>query len=298
MKKTGVTIAIALLAASALSAQPSKKGKTSDPTPIDVSISQINDRRTSSFFSQLDITVQLKGVAEADLSAARITIRKAVDDTGRDLVDPEAGEPGFESTSSGYFKEKDATTPASVSIKLKNPAREAVVVKEVRGEIELYMPDKDKDAVAVIPKFQSLAGKPVSNKALKASGIEVSVIGKAHLDAEKAKASKARAAELKAEGADDETLKWMISSFEDSFYTPGEGEIALRIKDPNTRIHEYAFIDGAGEPQRVYGREQDGLTILSTYGAAPDASWGLRISLRTPKTMARHTFALTDVELP
>lgn len=298
MKKTAVTIAIVLLAASTLSAQSSKKGKSSGSSPIDVTVSQIHDRRTSSFFSQLDITLQLQGISEADISAARITIRKAVDDTGLDLVDPEANEPQFEATSSAYSREKDTKTPASVAFKLKNPARAAVVVKEVRGEIELYMPDKDKDAVAVLPKFQALAGKPVTNKALKASGVEVSVIGKAQLDAEKKKASKAKLDELKKEGADEETIKWMISSFEESFYTPGEGEVALRVKDPNKRVHEWAFLDGAGTPQRVYPSERDGLTILSTYGAAVDPSWGLQIKLRTPKTMAQYTFALSDVELP
>ena len=298
MKKTAVTIAIVLLAASTLSAQSSKKGKSAGPSPIEVSVSQIQDRRTSSFFSQLDITVQLQGISEADISASRITIRKAVDDTGLDLIDPEAGEPQFETTSSAYFKEKDTKTPASVAFKLKNPARDAVVVKEVRGEIELYMPDKDKDAVVVLPKFQSLAGKPVTNKALKASGIEVSVIGKAQLEAEKKKASKAKSDELKKDGADEETIKWMVSSFEESFYTPSEGEVALRVKDPNKRVHEYAFVDGAGTPQRAYPSERDGLTILSTYGSAVDPSWGLQIKLRTPKTMAHHTFALNDVELP
>ncbi|MCM2316998.1 MAG: hypothetical protein NDJ92_17755 [Thermoanaerobaculia bacterium] len=298
MKKTAVTIAIVLLATSTLSAQSSKKGKSSGPAPIDATVSQIHDRRTSSFFSQLDITVQLQGISEADISAARITIRKAVDDTGRDLIDPEASEPQFETTSSAYFKEKDTKTPASVAFKLKNPSRDAVVVKEIRGEVELYMPDKDKDAVVVLPKFQSLAGKPVSNKALKANGIEVSVIGKAQLEAEKKKASKAKADGLKKEGVDDETIKWMVSSFEDSFFVPGEGEIALKVNDPNKRVHEYALLDGAGTPQRVYPRDQDGLIVLSTYGSAVDPSWGLQIKLRTPKTMAHHTFALNDVELP
>ncbi|MGK2859860.1 MAG: hypothetical protein ACSLFQ_21910 [Thermoanaerobaculia bacterium] len=298
MKKTAVTIAIVLLAASTLSAQSSKKGKSSGPTPIDVSVSQIHDRRTSSFFSQLDITLQLQGISEAEISAARITVRKAVDDTGRDLIDPEANEPKFEETSSAYFREKDTKTPASVAFKLKNPAREAVVVKEVRGEVELYMPDKDKDAVVTLAKFQALAGKPVSNKALKANGIEVSVVGKAQLEAEKKKASKAKADEWKKDGVDEESIKWMVSSFEDSFFVPGEGEIALKVKDPNKRVHDYAFLDGAGTPQRVYPRDQDGLTILSTYGAAVDPSWGLQIKLLTPKTMAHHTFALNDVELP
>ncbi len=297
MKRTFITLAIAFVAVTPLPAQ-SKKGGSAGPTPVEVTVAQIHDRRTTSPFSQLGISLELAGTKASDVSAARVTIQKAVDDTGRDLLDPEAGEPQFQGTTGAFLAADAAKGPASVDLTLKNPSRDAKTIKEIRGEVELYMPVKDADAVALIPKFQSLAGKPVANKALKANGVEISIIGPAQLEAEKKKGSKARADELKKDGNDAETIKWMIESFESSFLTPDEGEIVLRVKDPSKRVHEFAFIDGAGEPQRVYSHDSDGFTVISSFGAKPAADWKLKVSLRTPKTMARYSYVVKDIELP
>jgi hypothetical protein len=160
------------------------------------------------------------------------------------------------------------------------------------------MPSKDPDAVALFPKFLSMSGKPLSSKALKASGVEISIVSAAQLEAEKKKASKAKADELKKEGNDADTIKWTIESFESSFVTPEQGEVVLKVKDPGKKIHEFAFIDGAGETQRVFPRESDGYTLLSTYGGAPAADWKLKVSLRTAKTMSKRSFVVKDIELP
>jgi hypothetical protein len=295
--RTAITIAVAFVAIAPMSAQ-TKKGGSSAPTPVEASVAQIHDRRTTSPFSQLSVSLELAGTTASDVAAARVTIQKAVDDTGRDLVDPEEGEPQFAQTTGSFLPSDAAKGPASIDLALLNPSRDATTIAEIRGEVELYMPKKDPDATALIPKFLSLAGKPVTNKALKASGVEISVLGPSQLEAEKKKASKARADQLKKEGNDAETIKWMIESFESSFVTPDEGEVVLKVKDPNKRIHEYAFVDGAGEAQRVFPRDSDGFTLLSTYGAKPAADWNLKVTLRTPKTMSKRSFVVKGVELP
>jgi hypothetical protein len=302
MKKTiTITLAVALLAASTLSAQ-SKKGKPAPapagPTPLEVSGTQVNDRRTSGYFSHLAVGFDLSGIPAADVAAARVVVQQAVDDMGTDLVDPERGDPQFESTGQYYLPDDDTTTPARVTVMLLNPPRDATTIKALRGEIELYMPKKDPAATAVLSKFQSLAGKPVNNKELKAAGVEIAVIGLAQLEAEKKRLSKAKADQAKAEGSDAETIAWIVQSFEEYFFTPSEDEVVLRIKDPKKAIHEIAFVDGAGETMRAYTSDQEDLTVLSTYGAQPEADWSLKVSLRTAKTLKRHTFALADVELP
>lgn len=301
MKKTihtiAITITIALLAPGMLA--QAKKGKApAGPTPVETTLKQIADRRTTSFFSQLDLNIELSGITAGDVSAARVVVMKAVDDTGLDLIDPERGEAKFESTSRGFFSDDSAKEPATIDLVLKNPSRDAVLLKEVSGEIELYMPKKDPAATATIPKFQATAGKPFASKELKASGVEIVVMGPAQLEAEKAKGAKAKAEELKKEGYDQESIDYYVKSFEEYFYVPTEGEVALKVKDPNARLHEFTFIDSNGEEQRVFSNDRDGLLILSSYGAPVAADWGLKVSLRTPKTLAKHTFALKDVELP
>lgn len=297
MKNTVITLALALVIIDPLSAQ-SKKGSAAAPQTIDATVDAIHDRRTTTSFSTLDITLKLAGILESDVTAARVTIRKAVDDTGRDLRDPEKGEPRFEQTTGAYFRGNGSSDPASINIGLLNPTREATKVVELAGEVELYMPGKDAGAVVLVPRFQSLAGKPVTNKALKANGVEITVIGPAQLEAEKKKASKAYAAKMKQEGSDDETIKWMVESFESNFATPDESEAVLKVKDPGKKIHELAFVDASGEAQRAYPREADGFTLLSTYGAAPAADWSLKVSLRTPKALAKRSFVVRDIELP
>ncbi len=291
MRKHLAAITIAILASSILSAQ------SPAPTPLDVSAKRVHDRRTTSFFSRLTVMLELSGVLASDVSAARVVVREAVDNKGNDLIASDAAEPAFEPVR-GAFGSDDSKSPAQVELNLLNPARDATTLKQIRGEIDLYMPDKDPNSVAVIPKFQSLYGKPISNKALKASDVSIAIIGPEQLEADKKKASKAKAEELKAEGTDQETIDWMIADFEEYYVTPEEGEFVLKIDDPNARINEIAFLDGSGETQRVYARTQDGMTILATYGETPEANWGLKITLRTPKTIARHTFALSDVALP
>jgi hypothetical protein len=293
-----ITIAIVLFTVPTLSAQSKKKGKASEPAPLDVSVSRIEDRRTTSYFSQLTVGLELSGFPAADVTAARVVVKAAVDDVGTDLIGPDPGEARFEPTSFRIIEEGDRKTPASVELVLGNPSRDAVALKEVRGEIELFMPGKDPAAVVVVPKFQSLVGKPIASRELKASGVEIAMISSEQLEAEKKKGAKARADELKAEGMDQESIDYYVQSFEEYFFTPEEGEIVLKINDPDGRVHELAYVDPAGETQRAYTREQDGMTVLSTFGEPLDANTSLKISVRTAKTLARHTFVVRDVALP
>src|SRR6185503_14333513 len=96
---------------------------------------------------------------------------------------------------------------------LKNPARKAAAVKQVSGEIELYMPSKDPNSVAEFPKFTSLAGKTLTHKALKANNVEIAAVSSAQVAAEKKKLEEAKRKELKDSGYDEETLTSVLSSF-------------------------------------------------------------------------------------
>jgi hypothetical protein len=302
MKKTiTITLAVVLLAVSTAAAQ-SKRAKPapkpSGPAPLEVSVSQVNDRRTNGYFSQLTVSFDLSGIPAAEVSAARVVVKKAADDLGNDLLDPERGEARFESTGQSYLPEDDTTTPANLTIVLTNPSRDATTIQSIEGEIELYMPKRDPAAVAVIPKFQSLAGKPIVSRELKAAGVDIAVIGPAQLEAEKKRLSKVKADEARKEGADPDTVAWIVSSFEEYFFQPSEDEVVLKITDPKSAVHEIVFVDSSGETVRAYTSDQEGLSVLSTYGTPPGEDWSLKVSLRTAKTMARHTFSLTDVGLP
>ena len=265
---------------------------------LDVAIKQVNDRRTSgTFFAQLNLSLELPKIQSSEVAASRVFIKSATDETGRSLVDPEASEPQFE-TNMRAAVPGAPPSPAQVSVTLKNPDRKANKVKEVTGEVELYMPSKDPNSIADIAKFTTLAGKPLTHKALKANGVEISMLSAAQIEAEKKKRADAKKKEYAEMGYAGEDLENMLKSFLESLLGVEENEFLVRVKDPNKRIQEISYVDAAGEVKMVSAREEEGLTLLSTWAGKPQPDWKMRISMKTPKNIVRYAFALSDVPLP
>lgn len=266
-------------------------------TPVEVKVQQVNDRRTSGSFSRLTIDLELPKILSSEVAASRVLIAAATDDSGQSLIDPEAGEPELELNFRRAVDDK--APPATISVALKNPARAAMSVKEVRGEVELYMPGKDPNSVAEIARFVSFSGKPLAHKALKANGVEIALLSKPQIEAERKRIADAKRKEYKADGWEDgESLDQTIASVLETALPVEESDLLLRIKDPSQRIQELAYVDAAGEVKRISTREEEGLTWLSTWGEKPQGDWKLRISMKTPKNMVRHSFAVKDVPLP
>ncbi len=297
MKRAAFTLTIALLLATPLVAQSAKKGKAPAPAPAQVSVSQVNDRRSTDSFAELTLRLELKGIDSKEVSATRVFVREATDETGRDLVDHSQSEPPLSPNMRGQYGGDDPS-PMTVDVSLRSPDRGAATLKSVSGDIELHMPGRDPDSVVMIPKYQAGAGKPLVNKGLKANGVEITIVTPAMLAADKKKGAEKKRAEAKAEGNDEDTIKYIVSSFEESFYAPGESDTVLRVKDPNKRIQEFAFVTPGQEPQRAFTSDEQGYTVLSSYGSAPAADTGLRITLQTPKSVVRQSFALQNVGLP
>jgi hypothetical protein len=291
--RTTITIALALFAASAV-AQPKA-------TPVEVTIKQVNDRRTSGSFAHLNIGLELPKISSRDVEASRVLIAAATDDSGRSLLDPEASEPQLEPNFRGSLTGRDdkIPPPATVTVTLKNPDRKAKTVKEVRGEIELYMPGKDPNSVAEIAKFMSSSGKPLSHKALKANGVEIALVSPTQLAAERKRLGDAKRKEyIEAGWTPGEDLDNMVKSYTESLLTVEDSDVLVRIKDPNGRIQDLAYIDAAGETKRISNRTDEGFTYLTTWGEKPQADWKLKVSMKTPKNLVRYSFALKDVTLP
>ncbi|HYC60381.1 MAG TPA: hypothetical protein VEK79_12530 [Thermoanaerobaculia bacterium] len=284
MKKT-IVFALLLLFSIAASAQQK----------IDVAVKQVNDRRTNGFFAQLGIALELPKIQSADVASSRVLVSTAVDETGRDLVDREAQEPQLEVNHRQAMK---PPMPAQVSVTLKNPDRRATKVKEVRGEIELFMPSKDPNSVAEVAKFVTMGGKALSHKALKANGVEITLLAPAQVEAEKKRRADEKKKEYTEAGYDADTIASLITSLLESLLVVEENELVVRIKDPNKRIQQLSYVDAAGEPKFFSTREDEGLVRLSTWEGKPSADWKLRVSMRTPKNIARYSFALNDVPLP
>lgn len=266
---------------------------------IDVAIRQVNDRRASGFFAQLALSLELPKLQSSEVAASRVFVTSAVDDLGNSLVDPEAKEPQFEINPRTVMRSDMPPAPATVNVTLKNPERKATKVKEVKGEIELYLPGRDPNSVAEIPKFMTQSGKALSHKALKANGVEISMVSPAQLEADKKKKAEAKKKEYEEMGYSGEDLANMLESFVESLMGfNSENDVYVRIKDPNNRIQDINYVDAAGEVKLVTVSEQEGMTTLGTWAGKPQADWKLRVNMKTPKTIVRYQFALADVPLP
>jgi hypothetical protein len=262
-----------------------------------VTVKQVNDRRTSGqFFAQLVISLDLPKVHASDVAASRVLVASATDSAGNSLIDADAKEPELESNQRGG-PDADAALPASVSVTLKNPSRKATSVKEVRGDIELYMPSKDPNSVADVAKFLSFSGKPLAHKALKANGVEIALISPAQLEAEKKRLGDAKRKEALAAGYEPDDADAAVKSYLESLLSLEESDVLVRLKDPNKRIQAIEYVAGT-ETKHVSMRDDEGFVILSAWGDKPQPDWGLRVSMKTPKNTVRQPFVLTNVPLP
>lgn len=298
--KSIAIVALTLLVVLPATAQSSGKkkpaAKTVGPPKTAVTLVQVNDRRGESF-AKLSITADLPVVKQAVVAASRVLVRRAVDDTGRDLMPEEQKE--LESSSGAMFgRRSDEPAPARITIELKNPARAAHSVSEIAGEIELYMPSNDPKSVTLIKSFLSKPGKAITNAGLKSNGIEIIPYDSAQFDAEKKRLAEKKRKEAVKDGMSGEFLESFVENFLDLFLTPSEGDVILKVTDPNKKIQEIVLLDPSGEVKRGSSYERDGMTVLSTWGETPGPDWSLRIGLKTQKSFVRYSFAMKDVPLP
>lgn len=282
-----LVLTLLLIATSILSAQQ----------PTDAVVRQVNDRRGGKFFAQLSISMNLPQIKNSEVAASRVLVTSATDSSGADLVDRESSEPPLESNQRADLRDK--TAPASVTLSLKNPPRSSKSVKEVRGEIELFMPSKDPNSIAEISRFLPASGKALTHKALKANGVEITFLTKAQLDAERKRRSDKQKKEYEEYSYDAESLKSALDSFNERNLVLEENELLVRIKDPEQRIQDLKYLDDKGETAHLSKMDdEDGLFRLSTWSGKPQPTWKLMITMRTAKNTARYSFALKDVPLP
>ncbi len=309
-------VSLALVLGAALTASPaaaqskskSKKATAAKPaaapkiTPANARMTSLQDRRSEGHFPRCTLGIELPDYPAHEVTAARVVVKKAVDDLGTNLVKEDAAEVPLEPTQRGQFGKPDdgkAAPPAIVFAEMKNPPRAAKALKEVAGEIELFVPSRDPNGEARIERFLALAGKPAAHPALRANGVEISFVSKAQLDAERKKVEEAETAKLKKEGYDDaDSIKSMVENALYSFPKGEEREVILKVKDPKKAIQEIKAFNGAGE--RVFGTdsEESGFRVLTFWNDSPQANWTLSVQMRSDSSLVRHTFAFRDVPLP
>ena len=281
----------AILVAATLIAQTAKSG--------DIHVTMVNDRR-GQHFNRLSVTVELPTIKLSDVDSSRVLLKSAVDDAGTNLIKSDSGEPELETNSRRNFGDPNRPPqPMEVSIEMSNPPRTAKMLKELRGDIELYMPARDANGTATIKSFMSQSGKSLNDRALKANNVDFTLVSDAQFETMRKAAEDKYRAEEKAKGVEGDDLEQRVKDWNEYEYIkPDAGDVLVKVNDPNKRLQSVQYVAANGETTQVQMREKQGLVILSTYGPKPPADTTMRINLKTSKNVVRYPFALTNIPLP
>lgn len=256
-----------------------------------VSAGDVTDRRRNdSFFSGLEIELKLTGEPAAGVRGARATVEKAVDDTGRNLVKEKAEKADF-------AKSSGDGAPA-LKLELRNPARRAGKVREVTGQVELFVPERDPTAQARVPRFATQMDRPIAAPALKAAGAQVTVVSRKTYEAEKKKEAERKKKEAEGAGIAGAMVNAFAGLFEGLFGDIGENDVLVRVDDKGQKIFTLDVIDAAGKPVDGMGSMKVGDFWILKFLEPVPADAGLRIYVMTPKAMVTERFTLKDVALP
>jgi hypothetical protein len=253
-------------------------------------VTEVNDRRsTGQFFNDLEVKLKLLGDDAASVRGIRTAVRTAVDDTGRNLLSGEK--------KGGDFEAVDAGGQAEVTLKLKNPARKATVIKEIAGDLELFMPDQDPGAAVVVEGILKTGASPLDSQALKEAGVSVTVLTKKDYEALRKAEEKKAKEQAEKQGLEEAAMK-MLEGLFGSLFQVGENDLVLKVDDPSAKVIQIEAADAGGARINSYGRMKSDDLVILNYGEPlpPDAR--LRIFLKTEKSVVSVPLKLTDVVLP
>ncbi|MBK9087521.1 MAG: hypothetical protein IPL90_00060 [Holophagales bacterium] len=268
--------------------------------PIAAEFSAIEDERVAgdSQTPRMTVTVTLPGTKHNDVAAMRVVTTKVVDDLGTNLVPENAAEAQFESAGQRDSYPGEEPPPVNVSIPMKSASRKAKVLKEISADVELYTPALDPAALVTIPKFLGEAGKPIVNPVLQAAGVEITILSKEQIEAERTAYGEKKRAEAKKMGVEGDFLETTVKMATESFLSSSWINAWLKVKDPKGAAFDYVYLDAEGKVEEVNRETEAGFVGLGARGTEPGPDYGLQVRLKTPKTFVRYTFTLRDVALP
>jgi hypothetical protein len=261
--------------------------------PVKVSVGDITDSRTTgSFNSECKLELKFLGDAASDATTVRqVRVIKAIDELGRDLTRADSSD-SFGSSSSGQ-----RNGALKSEIRLRNPSRNATVIKLVEGEVEFFNPSKSNGGILTAPDILKHPAEPVQNATLKKYGIEVMYLTKESYEAKKKEieAKQKNEAGAKLGEAFGDLFKGMFGSMMTS---EGKNAVKLYVKDPEKRVIELEFQDAAGKPLKRGSSWSSGEMRQFEFNAPPPADAQLVVHLATPESLQIFPFKVENIPLP
>ena len=257
---------------------------------IRVKVGDIRDTRGDQpFFSKLEVEVNVYGEEVADAKGIHCSVTNAIDDTGRNLLKEQDPDRSTFAVSGGSGSGPEMQRTRGVVLQLRNPSRNATVIRVLAGEIEIYKPSMDSDSTIVATNLLAAESEiSVSNSTLMANGIEISMLTEEQWERGK------KAAEEKGSEFDSAMAKQLAKLS----HLRHKNAVIFQIKDPQSRLMGIELVDESGNPIRQETWTRTGNFRVLTFANAIQKSAGVQIRVATPKSTLRIPFALNDLPLP
>lgn len=156
--------------------------QTKSPTPIQASVGDVTDNRTTgSFNSECKVELKFTGDAASDAGSVRqVRLIEAKDEVGRDLILK-----NDDDISSRSFNSGNSSGALKADVKLRNPSRNATTIKILKGEVELFTPTEANGGLLTIKSVLKTPAEPIKNAALEKYGIQLMYLTKETYEAKK-----------------------------------------------------------------------------------------------------------------
>ena len=263
------------------------------PVPVKVIVGDVADNRsTGSFNSECKLELKFTGDAANDAASVRqVRIKKAVDELGRDLTRDETSD-SF--GSSGFGQRSGAL---KTELRLRNPSRNATVIKLVSGDVELFNPTPANGGILTIKDILKHPTEPVADATLKKYGIELMYLTKESYEAKKKQLEEQQknAAGGKLGEAFGDLFKGMFAGM---MSADGQNSVKLYVKDPEKRVIEVEFQDAGAKPLKHTSSWSSGELRQIELKAPPPADTQLMVRLATPEALRTFPFTIENIPLP
>jgi hypothetical protein len=184
-----------------------------------------------------------------------------------------------------------------LKLELRNPARRAKTVREVSGQVELFLPGRDPASVARVDGFASKTDKPAASPALKAAKAEVTVVSRKTYEAEKKKDAERRRKEAEGAGIGGAMVEAFAGLFE-GFLTVEENDVLVKVTDPDKKVFDVDVVDSKGTKIDGAGSMTVGTFRILKFPEKLPADASLRVYLLTPRSLVTTPFQLKNIALP
>ncbi len=269
---------------------------------ISLAVGALFDRRSNGFPSpELTVAFTLEGEDARGVLMARARVTRAVDDTGKNLVDTSSPS----SQRPVDWQHATESEPPQPRITLVSPARKAKTLTSLEGVFETYSPSRDPASTVTIERILAKKDKPLSHPALAGQRIRLQVLSKAALEEEKQLADAKKKAEMAkkparegVEGVADALTETLVANLERMLMIAGDNDLILKVDDPGAKIFSFDLATPDGKPVHSYGTsELEGYRIVRMFQPVPEDS-SLLVRLKTPRASSETPFTFTGVRLP